>query len=221
MNDWVALAEDRLRRLPGVVEARIQTDETGQPTAVHLRALEGEDASRLRDQTAAACAAAGFVVTPGAIHIAFEPALEAGALEELEVEGRIRLVAYQLRVDDAGTHAEVELELGTQGTRGSAEARGGAPAKDLLAAACLDALERLCHARVAFRLAGVQRAVLPTGDVICVAVEEVDGRTSRVHTGIAPAGDDPARAAAYAALHALNRRFGRILTGPTRHTDIA
>jgi hypothetical protein len=187
---------------------------------VQLRALEGEDASRLRDQTAAACAAAGFVVTPDTIHLTFEPTLEAGSLEELEVEGRIRLVAYQLRVDDVGTHAEVELELGAQVVRGMAQVRGGAPATDLLAQACLDALERLCHARVAFRLAGVQRAVLPTGDVVCVAVQEIDGRTSRVHNGIAPAGDDLARAAAYATLHALNRRFGRILTGPTRHTDI-
>jgi len=221
MNDRIALAEDRLRRLPGVVEARIQTDASGQPVAVHLCALEGEDPSRLRDQSAAACAAAGFVITPSAIQIAFEPSLEAGSLEELEVEGRIRLVAYQVRVDDEGTHAEVELELGTQLARGTAQARGGAPATDLLAHACLDALERLCHARVAFRLAGVQRAVLPTGDVVCVAVQEIDGRTSRVHTGIATTGDDLARAVAYAALHALNRRFGRILTGPARHTDIA
>lgn len=221
MNDRIALVEDRLRRLPGVVEARIQTDASGRPVAVQLRALEGEDATRLRDQSAAACAADGFVITPGAIHITFEPALADGELEELEVEGRIRLVAYQLRVDDVGAHAEVELELGTHVVRGMAQARGGAPATDLLAQACLDALERLCHARVAFRLAGVQRAALPTGDVVCVAVQEIDGRTSRVHTGIAPTGDDPARATAYAALHALNRRFGRILTGPTRHTDIA
>jgi len=220
MNDRVALAEDRLRRLPGVVEARIQTDASGRPVAVHLRALEGEDATRLRDQCAAACAAAGFVVTPAAIHVAFEPAMESGALEELEVEGRIRLLAYQVRVSDVSANAEVELELGTQVTRGVAQARGGAPAIDLLAQACLDALERLCHGRVALRLAGVQRTMLPTGEVVCVAVQEIAGRTSRVHTGIAPAGDDLARATAYAALHAVNRRFGRILTGPVRHTDI-
>lgn len=220
MNDRIALAEDRLRRLPGVVEARIQTDAAGQPLAVHLRVRDGEDPTRVRDQCEVACAAVGLVVDANAIHIAFEPAAESGALEELEVEGRIRLLAYQIRVDDAATRAEVELELGNQRVRGTAHARGGAPATDLLAHACLDALERLCHARVALRLAGVQRAVLPTGDVVCVAVQEIDGRTSLVHTGIAPAGDDPARATAYAALHALNRRFGRILIGPVRHTDI-
>jgi hypothetical protein len=220
MNDSIPLVEERLRRLPGVVDARIQTDAAGNPVAVHVRAADGSDADRLRDHVVALFAEAGVAISPVLVHLAFEPVFESGCLEELEVEGRVRLVAFQTRVDDTGTHAEVELAFGTDHTRGAASLHGGAPAPEILALACLDALERLCHARVTLRLAGVQRTTLPTGEVYCVAVQEIAGRTVRVHSGIAPAGEDPARAIAYAVLGACNRPFGRILTGPTRHIDL-
>ena len=221
MNDSSMAIQERLRRLPGVVEVRAQADAAGVPLAVYVRAAEGADPDRLLDHVVATFAEAGIALSPALVQLDFEPALESVGLEELEVEGRVRLVAFQLRVDELGTHAEVELGFGSDRTRGAASLRGGAPAPEILAHACLDALERLCHARVALRLAGVQRATLPTGEVYCVAVQEIAGRTARVHTGIAPIGEDPARAIAYAALGAINRPFGRILTGPTRHIDLA
>jgi hypothetical protein len=221
MNDSHDLLEERLRRLPGVVAARIQTDASGIPISVQVHVSESSDRERLRDQVVALFIESGIAWSPAQIHWTSIPDHVGAELEELEVEGRMRLIAYQVRVDDAVSQAEVELGFGTDHARGVARVRGGAPAPDLVAQACLDAIERLCYGRVTLRLAATQRLSMPTGEVVCVAVQEISGRTSRLHTGIAAAGDDPARAVAYAVLAACNRPFGRILAGPPRHFDIS
>ncbi len=72
----------------------------------------------------------------------------------------------------------------------------------------------------ALRVAGFQRTLVGTTEVVCVVVQETRGRSERLHVGAAPAGADPARAAAYAALDSVNRRLGRILAGPASDYEI-
>jgi hypothetical protein len=141
-------------------------------------------------------------------------------LEELEQEGRVRLLAYNVRVSDEATIAEVELQLGDRTALGQAEARGAGMAPELLARACLDALERLLHGRVALRLAGFKPTQVAGEDIVCVLVQEAESRSERLLVGAARLGGDAARAGAYAALDALNRRIGRILASPPRDIEI-
>jgi hypothetical protein len=141
-------------------------------------------------------------------------------LEELEQEGRIRLVSYNMRVSDEATIAEVELQHAGRTALGQAEARGAGMAPELLARACLDAVERLLHGRVALRLAGFKQTHVSGEDIVCVLVQEAESRSERLLVGAARQGGDAARAGAYAALDALNRRIGRILASPPRDFEI-
>ena len=89
-------------------------------------------------------------------------------------------------------------------------------APELVARACLEALAKLCGARVELRLAGVRRMTVGSEEVVSVIVLECAGRDERVHVGSARSDGDAGRAAAYAALSSMNRRIGRILAAPAK-----
>ncbi|HZM15958.1 MAG TPA: hypothetical protein VFE28_08155 [Candidatus Krumholzibacteria bacterium] len=141
-------------------------------------------------------------------------AASALAVEPLESEGRLRLVAYGLQVSESRSTAQVELALAALTVRGEAQGHGAGETPELLAQACLDAVERICHGRVTLRLAGFRRVVVGGVELVGVVVQESWGREERLQTGAARISDDVGRAGAYAVLDSLNRRLGRILAAP-------
>jgi hypothetical protein len=209
--------------LADVSGCRIHTDAAGRPTAVHVTVVAGSVPERVaRDVVTVLAAEAGLDVDPGGVHVVALPDETAAlALEPLEQEGRARLVAIGSSTSEERSIAEVEVALGGQSAVGRAEARGAGPAPELAAEAALDALEKLCASRVALRIVGLRRTTVRDADVVCVLVQETDGRDERLHVGAARSYGDLARAAAYAALDAMNRRLGRILVGPARQFDIS
>lgn len=230
-------AEEPVRRIPDVAACRIRTDQAGDVLAVHVTTHGARDAAAvLADVLTVLAAEAQLDVQPEEVHVvplaapeaqaaaaAPEPELEVLAdeeLEPLEVDTRARLVAVRTSSDDERSSVEAELALGDRSAVGHAESRGPGAAPDLLAQACLDALEKLVAARVVWRLAGMRRIAVGAASVVCVAVRESDGREERTLVGAARCDGDTARAAAYAALAAVNRRLGRILAAPPRQFRI-
>ena len=213
-------AEELVRRLPQVTGCRIRADEHGNPVAVMVTARPGSNPAAVRaDVITVLGAQARLDVLEEQIHVAVLEAPPAEpeplvAVEEIESEGRARLVSFRTSVSEERSRAEVELAHDGRNVRGQAESHGAGESPELLARACLDAVEKLCHGRVALRLAGFHRTVVGTTEVVCVLVQETRGRSERVLVGAVRAGSDPARAAASAALDSLNRRLGRILVGP-------
>ena len=141
-------------------------------------------------------------------------------VEEIEDEVRLQLVAYQTHVAQERTIAEIELACGDQIVLGHAESRGSGASPELLGHACLDAVEKLCHGRVTLRMLSFQRVQTGDREVVLAVVQESMGRTELVHVGAAVVGADMGRAAAYAALDAINRRLGRILTLPPTDYEV-
>ena len=220
-------AEALVRRLPEVSGCRIQAGPGGEIAAVHVSARAGADASRLvRDVVTLLAAEATLDLDAGRVHVVVVPeadpdaGVEALALDPLEREGRVRLVALHASTTDERSSAEVELVWGEQSVRGRAEARGAGTAPELMAQACLDALEKLSSDRVALRLVALQRSAPGAAEIVFVLVQEAEGRSERLHVGAARVEGDLSRAAAYAALDSMNRRLGRILAGPPRLYDI-
>jgi len=236
-------AEALVRRLPEVSACRILADALGRVAAVHVTATPGASpAGLLADVVTVLVAQAGLEIDPGLVHVVVLPSgasahegaapwvVEAGAepptpdevtLEELEQEVRPRILSLNRRVTEERSLAEVELAQGTISVLGRAESRGAGAAPQLMAQACLDALEKICSSRAALRLVAWQHLGLGPSQVCCVLVQETEGRSERLLVGAAPLLGDPSRASAYAALDAVNRRLGRILVGPTLQYDIS
>lgn len=222
-------AEQLLRLVPQVTGCRIRADADGQPVAVLVTAAPGSQPKAvLADVITVLGAQAGFDVMEDQVRVVVLDAEPAAAVPEvtpepvselvaepLENEGRLRLLSYDTQVSEAGTTAHAELGWGPRATAwGEAQSHGAGEVPELLAAACLDAIEKLCHGRVALRLAAFRRVVVGRFELACVVVQETSGRETRSLSGAARIGDDVARAAAYAALDGMNRRVGRILAAP-------
>lgn len=219
--------EDLLRRVLDVEGCHVQANAAGVIETVHVTTRGARPAGDVRADIANVIAAARRqALDPHRIQITVigTPPVHAeiAILEELEHEVRIRLTGIRTHATDESAHVEVDLVMSpTESAVGYASAHGGVLAPDLFAAAALDAVERLVGGRVALRAIGLHRTSTGTHDVISVTVQEFDGREVRVHAGASRIESDAGRAAAYAALAAMNRRIGRILTGPGRHYRIA
>lgn len=219
--------EDLLRRVPDVEGCRVQADAAGVIAHVHVTTRGARAPGDVRADIANVIAAgAGQSVDPARIQITVIGAppvdAEIAILEELEHEVRIRLTGIRTHSSDETARVEVDLTMSpTESAVGYATAHGGVLTPDLFAAAALDAVERLVGGRVSLRVLALHRTSTGAYDVLSVTVQEFDGRDMRVHAGAARIDADAGRAAAYAALAALNRRIGRILTGPGRHYRIA
>jgi hypothetical protein len=221
MNGSIHEAEDLVRRLPDVAGCRIDADPEGNVFQVLVTTHGARPIDDVRaDVLTVLATQAGLDVLEEQVQIevvipvpAAERELE---LEALEAASRPRLVAVRSETTDERTVVEAEIALGTDTAWGRAETRGSGSAADLLAQACLDALEKLCGARAVFRLVASRRSAVGDHEVVTVVVQESQGRESRMHVGAAALEDDLARALAYAALAALNRRYGRILAIPPR-----
>ncbi len=218
-------AEELVCLLPQVSGCRIRYDEAGAPLAVMVTAIPGSNARAVAaDVITVLAAQARLDVLEDQIHVVTLDAQAAGApeavVEEIENEARLQLVAYQTHVAQERTLAEIELAWGDEILLGQAESRGAGSCPELLGEACLDAVEKLCHGRVTFRLRAFERVRTADRDVALVVVEETIGRTALVHVGAAALGEDVGRAAAYAALDAVNRRLGRILTHPPTDYEV-
>ncbi|UCE01457.1 MAG: hypothetical protein JSW67_09175 [Candidatus Latescibacterota bacterium] len=215
-------AEELVRLLPRVVACRIRADDQGHPVAIMVTAVPGSNAQEVRaDVITVLGAQARLDVLEEQIHVAVleEPAEEL-VVEEIEAEARLRLLSHSTRVGEERSQAEVELAHGSRVARGRAKSRGPGEAPELLASACLDAAENLCHGRVVFRLVGFRLTTVGAEDVVCVLVQETRGRDERHLVGTARVSTDVSRAAAYAALDAVNRRLGRILADPPTDYEI-
>lgn len=223
--DAIHEAEQLARRVPDVTACRIETDPDGGVQAVHVTTRGSRPPSAVAQDVASVLAAAtSILVAAERVHVVAlaepEPAADA-ALELLEFEGRMRFVAVHTSATMESSRVEVELALGAETALGHAEARGAGPAPELLAQACLDAVEKLCAARVSLRLVAVHRSTVGPVEVVSVVVQEADGREERLHVGASRIDGDLARATAYAALASLNRRLGRILAGPPKSYRIS
>jgi hypothetical protein len=218
-------AEELVRRVPDVLACRIRTDETGAIVALFVTAASARSATEIAvDVITVLAAEARLDVDISRLHVTLLGGSEApglGVLEELEHEVRPRLIAVHTDTSAEWTRVEVELGLGVETAMGQAQCRGAGTAPELLAAAVLDGLEKLCGERVTLRLLSVERLTHGTHEIVSVIVQEADGRDARVHVGAARSDGDVARAAAYAALASMNRRIGRILAGPSKHYRIA
>ncbi|MFQ5600631.1 MAG: hypothetical protein ACE5G2_08755 [Candidatus Krumholzibacteriia bacterium] len=218
-------AEELVRLLPNVSSCRIRTDERGEPVVVMVTAVPGSIREEvLADVITVLGAQARLDVVEDQVRVVVldkQPSeISDVVLEELEHESRARLVSYNTRVTDERSLAEAEVAHGARVALGRAEVRGAGTSPELLASACLDAVEKLCHGRVTLRLAGFQRTAVGGEDVVCVLVQETEGRTERLHVGAARVAGDASRAGAYAALDSMNRRLGRILAGPPQDYEI-
>jgi hypothetical protein len=214
-------AQQALLRLPGIVDAII-SEEDGQPTAVHVVATSGSEPEHILLAAMTALAQSGVDLDEENVHVTIERTQQASdaVLEELEHEGRVRLLSWNLQVTEEQSLAEVELQQNRDVALGRATARGAGQAPELLARACLDAIERLVLGRVALRLVGFTRTSVGGHDVVCVVLQETQGRTERTLVGAALGAEETGRAGAYAVLDAVNRRLGVILASPTRDYDI-
>jgi hypothetical protein len=214
-------AQQALLRIPGVVDAII-SDEDGQPAAVHVVALAGSESTQILLSVMTALAQAGIDLEEERVHVTVErqPQTTDAVLEELEHEGRARLLSWNLQVTEERSLAEVELQHGRDVALGRATMPGAGQAPELLARACLDAIERLVLGRVSLRLVGFSRTLVGGNDVVSVVLQETQGRSERLLVGSALGGEETGRAGAYAVLDAVNRRLGVILASPPRDYDI-
>ena len=218
-------AEELVCLLPQVSGCRIRYDPSGAPLVVMVTAVPGTNPRALAaDVITVLAAQARLDVLEDQIRVVTLDAQAARApdavLEEIEDEVRLQLVAYQTHVAQERTVAEIELACGDQILLGHAESRGAGTCPELLGDACLDAVEKLCHGRVTLRMRSFQRVHAGDREVVVVVVEETMGRTQLVHVGASVTAGDLGRAAAYAALDAVNRRLGRILTHPPSDYEV-
>lgn len=234
--------EELVRRLPRVTGCRIHVDDEGHPVAVMVTAAADSNPQEVRaDVITVLGARARLDVLEEQIHVAVlaeaaaerdqpedvvEPVEELSepvnelVVEEIEAEGRLRLLSFATRVGEERTLAEAELAHGTRVALGRAESRGAGEAPELLASACLDAVEKLSHGRAVLRVVAYQRTTVGSQDVVCVLVQEANGRDERHLVGAARVTGDVGRALAYAALDGVNRRIGSIFAAPPSDYEI-
>ncbi len=203
---WKDEAEDAIRRLPGVIGARIrmQGDEV---SAVFVQTDGSRDPRRfVRDVEAVLAVVAGIDLDFRKVSVAaVRP--ESGAAPAAEGK-RLAFENVSLRTSGLATEASVELSLGgarVVGVLSGPATRGSA--LELVAGACLQAATQLIKTPVSFSLGGLERMRLGRDRVVVVVVRFVQGRTERVLTGSSPSDPGDVRAAAYATLDAINRAF--------------
>jgi len=215
-------AQKVLLQVPGVVDCILTADDAA-PPEVHLVAEAGCDQQQILLAAMTALAQVGIDMEEEQVHVTIEPNPQISdlVLEELEHDVRARLLSWNLRATEEQTLAEVELQHGDNVALGRAMSRGMGQAPELLAQACLDALESLIRGRVSLRLVGFGRVTVGDHDVVNVILQETAGRSERFLAGTALTSDETGRAGAYAVLDAMNRRLGEILAGPSRDYDIS
>jgi hypothetical protein len=217
--DTIQQAESLVRRLPDVAACRIDVDAGGRVVAVHVMTMGEPDPGLAADVATLLTTETPLQVDVSQVRVSgpeSSPPESGAALEVLEHDGRVMLVAIRTHSTHESTRVEVDLELAGEITIGYAEARGGGAAPEILAQACLDALEKLCTGRVALRFVAMQQTTAGPLDLVTVVVQEAIGRDTRWLVGTARNDGDLSRAAAYAALDSFNRRLGRILALPPK-----
>jgi len=230
MSGSIHQVEELVRRVADVAACRVEAEPDGTVVAVWVTTFGERSPADVRaDIVTWLATELGLDVLEDQVRITVEPPpvlppesvlgeddgpAPEPELEALEAAARPRLVAVRTTVDDERTTVEVEMGLGADSAYGHAAARGPAPAPELVAEACLDALEKLCGGRVSLRLLASRRTTVGDREIVTALVQEARGREARTHVGAARLEDDLPRALAYAALAALNRRVGRILALP-------
>lgn len=214
-------AQNALLQVPGVVDCILSADQESAPE-VYLVAEAGSNRQQILLAAMTVLSQAGIDMQEEQLHVTIEPNPQVSdlVLEELEHEVRARLLSWNLRATEEQTLAEVELQHGDAVALGRAVSRGAGQAPELLAQACLDALESLIRGRVSLRLVGFARVTIGDHDIVNVILQETNGRSERFLAGAALAADETGRAGAYAVLDAMNRRLGDILSGPGRDYEI-
>jgi len=221
-------AEELVCLLPQVSGCRIRYDDSGAPVAVMVTAIPGSNPRAVAADVITVLGAQARIdvledqirVVPLDASAADAPEASSLVVEEIENEARLHLVAYQTHVAQERTIAEIELACGDEIVVGHAESRGASASPALLGEACLDAIEKICHGRVTLRMMSFQRVQTGDREIALVVVQESSGRNELVHVGAAAVSADVGRAAAYAALDAMNRRLGRILSQPPADYEV-
>lgn len=177
-------AQEALLRVPGVVDCILSAEE-GMPLEVHLVAASGQDGDQVQLAAMTVLARIGLEIEQEHLHVTVErsPQISELVVEELEHEVRAHLLSWNLQVSEEQTLAEVELRQGDAVALGRATTRGAGQAPELLAKACLDALESLVGGRVSLRLVGFTRLAVGDHNVVNVVLQETTGRRERILVG--------------------------------------
>jgi hypothetical protein len=210
---WRSVAEDAIRRLPGVVgvHVRMHGDEIG---AVFVQTDGSRESRRfVRDVEAILATTAGVEIDYRKISVAATPApspLEGGGAGGA-APPRLAFVEVKLETSGLRSRAQVELSLGERHIVGMADGpatRSGG--LELVAEACLAAASQFLADPVSFSLGGLERLRVGRDEVLVVLVRFVQGRSEKTLTGSSACDQDDLRSVAYAALDALNRTFASL-----------
>ncbi|MFH1842776.1 MAG: hypothetical protein ABIF77_06175 [bacterium] len=233
---WVADAERWIIQIPGVRQCKIDLDNAGEVTGVHVvTGMEREPRHIVRDVEGLLKARLdcnvyykkiGVVqvvdngVESGQDPLAFTPGELAELPDGLGVElndavlleevapPRIQCNGVGVLTTDTTIRAEVNLQVGLVEARGIAEGPNHVGGDlGLIAKAAVTALGELLAEPVLLHLSEVRLEQAAGESIVLAAVELVEGRRSERLFGTCPAAHNRQQAVAYAILDALNRRL--------------
>ncbi len=204
-------AEEIVRRLRGVVSVRVESDQTGGLTLIHVLGQADRSPKLIAMDVASALAAElGVQVDPRRIRVAAMRSAEAQAPPP---QSRLKYVG--LTVASLRNTTEVKVHLEDRGLLYEGVANGpntGRPRLDLVAEAALRAVE--VFLRVAGLLILDAVSVAKVGErEVAVVVISLAGQEGEVLSGSSVVRDDSREAAVRAVLNAVNRPVGWLAVG--------
>lgn len=192
-----------IEKLDGVLAAKIVQDDNGGLSEIHVLADKSRPPKQMsRDIQSAIAAASGLCVEHRIISIA-----QTGGGMEVQIPAqRPKLMKINISRENTDFSAVVDLSCGVETYSGTAQGSNNFSSRlRTIAAACLDALNKLVSAKV-FSVNDVAKTRLSNADVVNVGVDCcIDGYENKLLTGSALVSGDEYEAVVKAALDAANR----------------
>ncbi len=200
--------EEVLKRVKGVVAARVVTTADGTVEEIHVLA-EGNRAAKyiVRDIESAIIAAFGVSLDRRKVSVA-----QLGGEAAGRVPQRVQLKKVEIVSSSEGAEIGVQLGLGTRTVTGSEKGMPTLRNWLLLAAgATIKALSQFTAAGVCFSLQDVTVTTIRSLRVALVSVVISASGHDQLVTGSCPVSQDDREAVVKATLDALNRRFSGLV----------
>jgi hypothetical protein len=207
----VADLEGTLARLRGVVSARVVADERGEVVEIHVFADQSRHPKQIsRDIESALFSEFGIRIDHRKISIA-----QVRQREEPAAEVRLKFLSIDYSLDRSTARVRVSVGRGEETFIGAASTGGGGDLnqEELVARATLEAVQEFIRSasmrdgNVGFDLRDFSRSERNGRRFFTVTVRVHGERGEQDLIGSALVRDDPWRAAACAALDAVNRRL--------------
>jgi hypothetical protein len=208
--------EEELCRLAGVLAVRVVGDRSGRPTEVHVLSDHTKPPKQtVRDVRAVAQTVFGLELDHRIVSVAqFDVVEGAPAPAAHRVETRVRVENVRFDSGRVTASAEVVLADGERAETGSAAGSVAAIGRpQLVAAAALDALQKLAPVAESVHLAAAEVARVGKNRIALVTVVWVEPPLELPVSGSAVVRRDRDDAIARALLDATNRRMSRLETG--------